>query len=94
MCLMKRDHVGGENMIKGIKFFKKTSTFVMEDEEVIAELLYSSFRLQNEQRFNKTSNQPKVNQKSVNKMISQRYQNVSMKRNIKKSALYCGKVKF
>lgn len=94
MCLMKHEHKRGENMFteKEIKFIKKSSTFIMEDEKFIAELLYNSFKYKNEERFRK--NEPKMNQRDTNKMISQRYQNVSMKRNIKKTALYCGKVKF
>lgn len=94
MCLMKRDHVGGENMISKEKVrFISSSITKMEDTELIAELLYRSFKIQNEKKFRKM-NEPKLDQKSANKMISQRYQNVSMKRGINKSALYCGKVKF
>ena len=95
---MKRDHVGGENMIdeRALKFFfeyeKLSSTLTLKEEEFIIELLYRSFKYKNEKMFNKES--PKINQKSDNKMISQRYQNISMKKGVKKSALYCGKVKF
>lgn len=81
-------------MIKKMKKLYSFPILTMEDEEFIAELLYRSFKLQNEQRFSKTSNQPKVDQKSANKLVSQRYQNVSMKKGINKSALYCGKVKY
>lgn len=84
---MKRDHVGGENMID-----RKQIRFLMEDEKIIAELLYHSFKCMNEKKFSKT--EPRVNQKSANKLISQKYQNVSMKKGINKSALYCGKVKY
>ena len=86
---MKRDHVGGENMIN-----RKQIRFLMEDDDkVIAELLYHSFKYMNEKKFGKTT-EPRVNQKSANKMVSQKYQNISMKKGVKKSALYCGKVKF
>ena len=85
---MKRDHVGGENMID-----RKQIRFLMEDgdEKLIAELLYHSFKCMNEKKFSKT---PKMNQKSANKMVSQKYQNISMKKGVNKSALYCGKVKY
>jgi len=95
---MKRDHVGGENMIdeKALKFFweyeKSSSRFTLKDEDFILELLYRSFKYKNERKFNKEA--PKMNQKDANKLISQRYQNVSMKKGVNKSALYCGKVKF
>ncbi len=93
MCLMKRDHVGGENMIKKMKKVYSLSTFVMEDEKIVAELLYHSFKYMNEKKFGKTT-EPRVDQKSANKLVSQRYQNVSMKKGVNKSALYCGKVKY
>jgi len=88
---MKRDHVGGENMIskEKVRFISFTN---MEDIELISELLYRSFKYQNEKKFRK--NEPKMNQKSSNKLVSQKYQNVSMKKGINKSALYCGKVKY
>ena len=92
MCLMKHDHKRGDNMIKKMTKIYSLPTLVMEDEELIIELLYRSFKYKNERRFNKET--PKVNQKSTNKMVSQRYQNISMKRSVKKTALYCGKVKF
>lgn len=86
---MKRDHVGGENMID-----RKQIRFLMEDgdEKRIAELLYHSFKYMNEKKFSKT--EPRVNQKHTNKLVSQRYQNISMKKGVNKSALYCGKVKY
>ena len=37
---------------------------------------------------------PKMSQKDANKMVSKKYQNISMKKQINKSALYCGAVKF
>ena len=80
-------------MIKKMKKVYSLSTFVMEDEKVVAELLYHSFKYMNEKKFGKTT-EPRVDQKSANKMVSQRYQNVSMKKGVNKSALYCGKVKF
>ena len=85
----------GENMFteKEIRFIKKSSIFVMEDEEFIAELLYRSFKYKNEERLRKM-NEPKMNQRDANKMVSKRYQNISMKKGIKKTALYCGAVKF
>lgn len=92
MCLMKRDHVGGENMIKKMKKVYSLPTLVMED-EFVAELLYRSFKYKNEERF-RTLSQPKVDQKHTNKLVSQRYQNISMKKGVNKSALYCGKVKY
>ena len=78
---------------KEIKFIKKSSTFIMEDEKFIAELLYNSFKYKNEKKFRKI-NEPKMNQRDTNKLVSQRYQNVSMKKGVKKTALYCGAVKF
>lgn len=66
-------------------------TLVMKD-EFVAELLYRSFKLQNEQKFRKT--EPEINLKHTNKLVSQRYQNISMKKGVNKSALYCGKVKY
>ena len=80
-------------MIKKMRQLYSFSTLVMEDEELIAELLYRSFKYKNEQKLSKV-NQPKVDQKSANKLVSQRYQNVSMKKGVKKTALYCGSVKF
>lgn len=86
---MKHDHKRGERMID-----RKQIRFLMEeDDKVIAELLYHSFKYMNEKKFSKTT-EPRVNQKSANKLISQRYQNVSRKQRINKSALYCGKVKY
>ena len=85
---MKYDHKRGDNMID-----RKQIRFLMEeDDKVIAEFLYHSFKCMNEKKFSKT--EPRVDQKSANKMVSQRYQNVSMKKGVKKSALYCGKVKY
>ena len=72
--------------------FISSSITNMEDIELITELLYRSFKIQNEKKFRKT--EPEINLKHTNKMVSQRYQNVSMKRSIKKTALYCGKIKF
>ena len=91
MCLMKHDHKRGERMIKKMKKVYSLPTLVMKD-EFVAELLYRSFKLQNEQRFRKT--EPEINLKHTNKMVSQKYQNVSMKRRINKSAYICGKVKY
>lgn len=88
---MKRDHVGGENMINRKMIDFSYSITKKEYEKMISELLYTSFKYQNEK---KVRDQPRVNQKSTNKMVSQRYQNISMKRSVKKTALYCGKVKF
>ncbi len=72
--------------------FISSSITNMEDIELITELLYRSFKIQNEKKFRK--NEPKLDQKHVNKLVSQRYQNVSMKKGVNKSALYCGKVKY
>ena len=71
---------------------RKQIRFLMEDEKIIAELLYHSFKCMNEKKFSKT--EPRVNQKSANKIVSQKYQNISRKQRINKSALYCGKVKY
>ena len=93
MCLMKHDHKRGERMIskERVRFISSSITN-MEDTELIAELLYRSFKCMNEKKFRK--NEPKVNPKHTNKMVSQKYQNVSMKRRINKSAYICGKVKY
>ena len=85
---MKRDHKRGEKMID-----RKQIRFLMEDEKIIAELLYHSFKYMNEKKFSKTT-EPRVNQKSANKLVSQRYQNVSKKQRINKSSFICGKVKY
>lgn len=91
MCLMKHGHKRGDNMINRKMIDFSYSITKKEYEKMISELLYTSFKYQNEK---KVRDQPKVNQKHTNKMVSQKYQNVSMKRSVKKTALYCGKVKF